>query len=289
MKETWQENRLAFITSLLVVFVFLSIGFIFARSKTISQEEGRALAAEVASRGMVAGKEDGFPIGEKEGIQNGEKVGMRQGEIFGERKGSQDGRLDVKEKIRLIQERRARLHGSGGVLVVGDSLEVLTIPYLKEKLPEVTLTTNAVGGYNSIQIYDLFKKSYTPNHSVIVFDAGTNDNPNYPEILAEQLEKVQDTIGPKRCLVLPTIYGYTVGSADSSGKNQVLRSVKREHKIVYMPDWARIATTRPDLMADELHPNQEGTDLRATMIARAVRKCLDRGIGNDPVMAKLKK
>ena len=39
---------------------------------------------------------------------------------------------------------------------------------------------NAVGGSNTYEIYDLFEESYDPSQSVIVFDAGTNDNPAYP-------------------------------------------------------------------------------------------------------------
>lgn len=285
MKEMWLEKRGTYLMSTLVLLLFLGLGFLFARVTTISGEEARTLARTTASQGLRAGKEAGFPVGEKAGLADGARLGMRQGEVFGREKGSEDGWRDLQEQVRLLQERRSRLHGSGGVLVVGDSLEVLTIPYLEKKLRGIPLTTNAVGGYNSMQIYDLFRNSYTPEHSVIVFDAGTNDNPNYPQILAEQLRKVRETVGPKRCLVLPTIYGYTVGGADSSGKNQVLRQVKREHRAVYLPDWARIATTRPNLMIDELHPNPEGANLRATLIARAVRKCLDRGIGDDPVVS----
>ena len=83
----------------------------------------------------------------------------------------------------------AQASGNGGVLVVGDSLEELTSPYLKQYLPGVPLTVNAVGGYNSFQIFDLFEESYDPSQSVIVFDAGTNDNPAYPEILAGNLQQ----------------------------------------------------------------------------------------------------
>ncbi|HEU4736704.1 MAG TPA: hypothetical protein VFS48_06735, partial [Solirubrobacterales bacterium] len=70
----------------------------------------------------------------------------------------------------------AQASGNGGVLVVGDSLEELTSPHIANYLPPgVELTVNAVGGYNSYQIFDLFQESYDPSHSVIVFDAGTND------------------------------------------------------------------------------------------------------------------
>ena len=121
---------------------------------------------------------------------------------------------------------RASGSGSGGALVVGDSLEVLTSPYLKRYLPGVPLTINAVGGYNSYQIFDLFEESYDPSQSVIVFDAGTNDNPAYPQILADNLAAVAATIGD-RCMVVPTIHGLTVDGIDNTGKNRVVESLRR--------------------------------------------------------------
>ena len=111
----------------------------------------------------------------------------------------------------------------GGVLVVGDSLEELTSPYLKRYLPGVPLTVDAVGGSNSYQIFDLFQESYEPSQSVVVFDAGTNDNPEYPQILAGNLAKVAAIVGPGRCIVVPTIHGYTVNGVDNTGKNRVVR------------------------------------------------------------------
>jgi hypothetical protein len=166
------------------------------------------------------------------------------------------------------------ISGSGGVLVVGDSLEELTSPYLKKYLPGVPLTVNAVGGSNSFQIYDLFKESYDPSQSVIVFDAGTNDNPAYPEILAENLEKVAAAVGD-RCMVVPTIHGFTVNGIDNTGKNRVVRSFAASRPGTQVPDWARAEETHPELMqSDDLHPIPAGADLRARLIAQGIERCL---------------
>jgi hypothetical protein len=168
----------------------------------------------------------------------------------------------------------ARASGSGGVLVVGDSLEVLTIPYLKRYLPGVPLTTNAVGGYNSYQIYDLFEESYDPSQSVIVFDAGTNDNPAYPQILAGNLIKVAAQIGD-RCMVVPTIHGLTVNGIGNDGKNSVVRSFAASRLGTQVPDWAGAVASHPELMqADDLHPIPQGADYRAQLIAQGVKGCL---------------
>jgi hypothetical protein len=168
----------------------------------------------------------------------------------------------------------ASASGSGGALVVGDSLEVLTIPYLKRYLPGVPLTTNAVGGYNSYQIYDLFRESYDPSQSVIVFDAGTNDNPAYPEILAGNLAKVAAQIGD-RCMVVPTVHGLTVGGIGNDGKNRVVRSFAASRLGTQVPDWAGAVAAHPELMQpDDLHPIPAGADYRARLIARGSEGCL---------------
>lgn len=168
----------------------------------------------------------------------------------------------------------AQASGNGGVLVVGDSLEELTSPYLQQYLPGVPLTVNAVGGYNSFQIFDLFEESYDPSQSVIVFDAGTNDNPAYPEILAGNLSKVAAAIGD-RCMVVPTIHGFTVDGIDNTGKNNVVAAFAASRPGTQVPDWARAEETHPELMqADDLHPTAAGADLRARLIAKGIKGCL---------------
>ncbi|HET7507856.1 MAG TPA: hypothetical protein VFJ53_05805 [Solirubrobacterales bacterium] len=160
------------------------------------------------------------------------------------------------------------------VLVVGDSLEELTSPHLGRYLPGVELTVNAVGGYNSFQIFDLFQESYEPSDDVVVFDAGTNDNPEYPEILSGNLAKVADTVGDA-CLVVPTIHGFTVNGVDNTGKNRVVAEFAAARPGTQVPDWASIAVNHPELMqSDGLHPTEEGADYRAQLIAQGVEGCL---------------
>jgi hypothetical protein len=160
------------------------------------------------------------------------------------------------------------------VLVVGDSLEELTSPYLSRYLPGVELTINAVGGYNSFQIFDLFQESYDPSQSVIVFDAGTNDNPAYPEILAGNLAKVAAAIGD-RCLVVPTIHGLHPGGVDDTGKNRVVAEFAASRPGTQVPDWQGAVFAHPELMqADDLHPIEAGADYRAQLIAQGIEGCL---------------
>jgi len=166
-----------------------------------------------------------------------------------------------------------------GVLVVGDSLEELTSPHLAKFLPGVPLTINAVGGYNSFQIYDLFEQSYDPSQRVIVFDAGTNDNPSYPQILAGNLAKVAAVVGD-RCLVVPTIHGFHPGGVDDSGKNQVVAEFAASRPGTQTPDWQGAVFSHPELMqADNLHPIEAGAELRARLIAQGVMACLAGSAG----------
>lgn len=172
------------------------------------------------------------------------------------------------------------------MLVVGDSLEVLTSPYLERYLPGVALTVNAQGGYNSYQIRELFEESYDPSQSVIVFDAGTNDNPAYPQILAENLAAVAAQIG-ERCMVVPTIHGLTVNGVDNTGKNRVVRSFAASRPGTQVPDWAQAVATHPELMqADGLHPIAAGAERRARLIASGVEGCLANptGVASEPAL-----
>lgn len=175
----------------------------------------------------------------------------------------------------------ARAAQPGGVLAVGDSLEELTSPYLSKFLPGMSLTINAVGGYNSYQILELFEESYDPSQRVIVFDAGTDDNPSYPQILAENLSKVAAAVG-NRCMVVPTIHGLHPGGVDDSGKNRTVAEFAASRPGTQTPDWQGAVFRHPELMqADNLHPIEAGAELRARLIAQGVMGCLagESGVG----------
>jgi hypothetical protein len=162
------------------------------------------------------------------------------------------------------------------VLVVGDSLEELTSPFLPHFLPGVKLTVNAVGGSNSFEIFDLFQESWEPADSVVVFDAGTNDDPEYPQILEGNLHKVAEIVGPGTCMVVPTIHGYTVNGVDNAGKNRVVREFAAARPGTQTPDWASAVHQHPELMqSDGLHPIEAGAQLRAELIAGGILGCLN--------------
>ena len=167
-------------------------GYLLGASR--APDEHDAHAERIAAQ-KIAFKR-AYATGYDHGLSRGRAAGATAGRSAGATKGDQEGRAAANSTIHrafVVAKTQASarksgshhsssrpLPGSGGVLVVGDSLEELTSPYLQQYLPGVPLTVNAVGGSNSFQIFDLFQESYDPSHSVIVFDAGTNDNPAYP-------------------------------------------------------------------------------------------------------------
>ena len=114
---------------------------------------------------------------------------------------------------------------------------------------------------------------------MIVFDAGTNDNPSYPQILAGNLAKVAAMVGD-RCMVVPTIHGLHPGGVDDSGKNQVVGEFAASRPGTQTPDWQGAVFRHPELMqADNLHPIEAGAELRARLIAQGVMACLAGSTG----------
>ena len=286
--------RIGVIAGALLLIAGVSIGgYLLGAAGTPDEADAISAREDASASGFALANLQAMGGGLARGLQQGAGDGAQRALDRGSADGATAGQKAARKEQGPLVSRGRRgkrpdagtpdfgspgpFDGSGEVLVVGDSLEVLTIPYLKQYLPGVDLKTNAVGGYNSFQIFDLFQESYDPSQSVIVFDAGTNDNPSYPEILAGNLDKVASTVGD-RCLVVPTIHGFVVDGVNNNGKNQVVSDFAASHPGTQTPDWAGAVNQHPELMqADDLHPIAEGADLRAQLIAEGVQACLDGG------------
>lgn len=295
MRTAWESLRAAISgrSALAIALLILAGacaalgGYLLGHSSAATQAEANRDFGQARREAFERARERAYARALAEGRREGRRTGARAGARAGAERGRKDGQVEIFFTSRGLpqlpsgqSETAPPLAGSGGALVVGDSLEVLTSPYLKQYLPDVPLTVNAVGGYSSIQIFGLFEESYEPSQSVVVFDAGTNDNPSYPEILAGELAKVGQVIGPDRCMVVPTIHGLTVGGVNSEGKNEVVRDFVASRPGTRSPDWAGAVRRYPELMQpDDLHPNPEGADYRARLIARGIKACLRRGVG----------
>lgn len=267
-----------------VLAVVLSIGgaffgaYLLAANDSPDSAEARQVR-RLASEGTYAVAQLGaFGDGLRYGLEQGLTAGASDGEQEGRAVGRAEVDSDLAERSLNTRSNQpgslTGLPGSGGVLVVGDSLEVGTSPYLDQYLPDVPLTTNAEVGLSSTAIADLFVEDFRPSQSVIVFDAGTNDDPSTPEILATNIAKVAE-MADGRCLVIPTIHAPPVNGVDQAGKNRVIQSFASSHAGTQVPDWAGAIEARPELLGeDNLHPNAEGADYRARLIARGIRACL---------------
>jgi hypothetical protein len=250
----------------------------------------RDLRAAQANARTTAGKSEYarvFAAARERGVEEGFTDGAIDGRVRGNIRGRLAGGRAVQKKIDALDALARKVGHSereipsldssdltGSVLVVGDSLEVLTSPYLQRHLPGMDIEVDAKGGYNSIQLFGLFNRSYDPAQDVIVFDAGTNDNPAYPQILQGNLARVAKIVGD-RCMVVPSIHGLHPGGVSDAGKNRVVEAFAASRPGTQVPDWRGFVATHPEMMqADNLHPNAQGQDARAQLIAEGVRGCL---------------
>src|SRR5215213_3028736 len=134
--------------------------------------------------------------------------------------------------------------GGDSLLVVGDSLEVGSRPYLPSALPGMRVDVDAVKGRTSTEGVGVLADRLRPGHGVVVFPLGTNDSPADPARLAADLAAAKRIAGD-RCMVVATI-----------------------------------ARPIPSLLgADGVHATGEGYGVRATLIAEAVQSCLAGGAG----------
>jgi len=281
-----KRTLLAALAAALVIAAGFGVGYALASGGSAGSEaeaDGSAATAAAAvaeswSQGLERGVEAGAAAGEKRGAAEGDRKGREAALATISDTDGSGQRSESRSDIDYDGQAGPNIDGAGGVLVVGDSLEVLSSPYLAEYLPSsVDLTINVEGGYSSLQIFELFEQAYDPSQSVIVFDAGTNDNPHYPEILAERLEAVAEIVG-NRCMVVPTIHGLVVDGLDSSSKNRVVQQFAASRPGTQVPDWAGAVAEHPELMQpDNLHPIPEGAALRAKIIAQGIEACLTYG------------
>jgi lysophospholipase L1-like esterase len=159
------------------------------------------------------------------------------------------------------------------VLVVGDSLEVGSGPYLRRLLPGARV--DAVKGRTSGQGVQVLGARLDPSVSVVVFPLGTNDSPSNPAGLAASFAAVRQLAGD-RCVVVATIArrGVPVG-----GLNRVVAEFA-ESARAQVADWQTVVRSLPELLvSDGVHATGEGYGVRAGLLAEAVQACGTGGGG----------
>lgn len=158
------------------------------------------------------------------------------------------------------------------VLVVGDSLEVGTGPHLKRELADREVEVDARTGRPSDEGLRVLRSRLRPDHRVVVFDLGTNDDPSRPGTLRASLGGALSLAGG-RCLVISTLRRPPLNGVPVDGLNAVIDEVAAS-PAVQVVDWRGATAQDPGLMApDGVHARPAAYARRAKLVAEAVRAC----------------
>jgi hypothetical protein len=171
----------------------------------------------------------------------------------------------------------ATAQSPGPVLVVGDSLEVGTEPYLRQELSGVQLDVDAKTSRPSSDGLTVLRSALGPQHEVVVFDLGTNDDPANPDALAANLEAAAEIAGG-RCLVFATINRPPLAGVSDDGLNQAVERVAAATGA-RVADWRSAAQEPGVLQPDGVHATASGYGVRAKIVADAIRSCGSGGGG----------
>lgn len=166
---------------------------------------------------------------------------------------------------------------SARVLVVGDSLEVGTGPYLRGQLRGIAaLALDARVGRSSREGLRVLRAHLSSADDVVVFDLGTNDGS--PAALGADLAGAAATVGD-RCLVVSTLVRPRLGTA----LTRAVESFASAHANVEVVPWREtVAGSTGLLRRDGVHGTARGYALRAQLVAQAVQACLATGSARTP-------
>ena len=175
----------------------------------------------------------------------------------------------------LLAPSAAAQPGGGAVLVIGDSLEVGSAPYLRQALDGVPLDVDAEPGRTSAQGLRVLAQRLRPEHGAVVFPLGTNDTG--ADSFAANLDAARGLAGG-RCLVVATIARPPLRGSPAGPLNRVVGRFAAQG-AVQVADWRSAAVSTPGVLGrDRLHASGRGYALRASLLAEAVQACL---LGGD--------
>jgi lysophospholipase L1-like esterase len=175
---------------------------------------------------------------------------------------------------------------AGSVLVIGDSLQVGTGPYLEQQLGALPVESDDRQSRGSGEGLEALRARLRPDHDVVVFDMGTNDDPSNPNALYANLQAARAASGD-RCLVVATILRPPYNGVTVDGMNAAVERFALDNPGVQLVDWYGVATSTPGILyEDGVHARPEGYALRGRLIADAVRSCGGAGRGGIPAPSK---
>ena len=180
-------------------------------------------------------------------------------------------------------------NAAGSVLVIGDSLQVGTGPYLEQQLGALPVESDDRQSRGSGEGLEALRARLRPDHDVVVFDMGTNDDPSNPNALYANLQAARAASGD-RCLVVATILRPPYNGATVDGMNAAVERFALDNPGVQLVDWYGVATGTPGILyEDGVHARPEGYALRGRLIADAVRSCGGAGRGGGGIPAPSKR
>jgi lysophospholipase L1-like esterase len=173
----------------------------------------------------------------------------------------------------------AAQNAGGSVLVIGDSLQVGTGPYLEQQLGAMPVELDSRESRGSGEGLEALRARLRPDHTVVVFDMGTNDDPSNPDALYGNLQAARAATGD-RCLVVATLLRPPYNGITYDELNAALERFALDTPGVQLVDWYGVATSTPGILYDDgVHARPEGYALRGRLIADAVRSCDGGGGG----------
>jgi hypothetical protein len=174
--------------------------------------------------------------------------------------------------LALLTTLAAPASAGASVLYIGDSLGVGTAPYLRSQLGGTGLEVDAEIGRPSGAGVDVLGSLIAPEHDVVVFDLGTNDDPAAPEALASGLAEARRIAGD-RCLVIATLNRPPLNGVPIDGLNRAVTSFAARDPSVSLVDWHAAAASRPGMLIDGVHADADGYALRSRLFAEAISSC----------------
>ena len=161
------------------------------------------------------------------------------------------------------------------MLVIGDSLEVGSGPYLRRALAGSAVEVDATRSRTSAQGLSVLAEKLRPDHEVIVFPLGTNDLS--ASTLGSNLAAAQELAGG-RCMVVATVTRPGRRGSPLGELNAIVEAFASQAGAQVM-DWRSAALSTPGALGrDGVHATGQGYALRASLLAEAVQGCL---LGGD--------
>ena len=156
------------------------------------------------------------------------------------------------------------------ILVVGDSLTEGDKPTLEQIEPDITIDGQV--GRSSAEGLAVLQQSFS-GQDVVVFDLGTNDDPNQPEALLGTLERVRQIIG-NSCLVLATINRPPYQGTSYAAMNHTIEDFALRDGNTQVVPWLLATQLHPEVVySDGVHVTPYGYEFRSHLIATAISEC----------------